>query len=139
MCLDRIESLLCSPAKPPDVWVAVLLNHAEGDSTISVETRRQLHKLRSLPCPHIQYRRAANLVPRRLWRSFVLAASSGGLHQTEPVRQQLPPIAISSARDQDPRKIVLQHEFQNHLRIFPIRFLLAYLLPSDLDMSPTHN
>ena len=51
--------------------------------------------------------------------------SRARLHHAVPVPQQLPQIPVLPARHPDLRKIILQHEFQNQLRVLPIRFAFA--------------
>jgi hypothetical protein len=58
--------------------------------------------------------------------------SSPRLHHAVPVPQQLPQIPILPTRHPDSRKVILQHESQNMLRILPIRLLLARSLALDL-------
>jgi hypothetical protein len=57
--------------------------------------------------------------------------SRARLHHAVPVPQQLPQIPVLPARHPDLRKIILQHEFQNQLRVLPIRLLLADPSSSD--------
>jgi hypothetical protein len=57
--------------------------------------------------------------------------SRARLHHAVPVPQQLPQIPVLPARHPDLRKIILQHEFQNQLRVLPIRLLLADSSGSD--------
>jgi hypothetical protein len=54
--------------------------------------------------------------------------SRAHLHQSMPMPQQLPQIAILRVRHPDPRKAILQHQLQYQLRVLPIRLLLAYSL-----------
>ncbi len=50
--------------------------------------------------------------------------SRARLHHAMPMPQQLPQIPVLPARHPDLRKVILQHQFQNMLRILAIRLLL---------------
>src|ERR1700689_3798868 len=54
--------------------------------------------------------------------------SRARLHHAMPMPQQLPQIPVLPVRHPDLRKVILQHQLQNMLRILAIRLLLPYPL-----------
>jgi hypothetical protein len=58
--------------------------------------------------------------------------ASACLHHAMSMPQQLPQIPILPTRHPDPRKVILQHEFQNQLCILSIGLLFTYSFALDL-------
>src|SRR6202035_2179203 len=87
-----------------------------------------LHWLASVPPPQPLLAAQAFVQRHRLQ---LIHDPRARLHHAVPMPEQLPQIPVLTARYPDLRTIILQHEFQNQLRILPIRLLLAHSSGSD--------
>src|SRR5882724_6217622 len=110
-----------------------------------VETIQQLQQIMPSPARPRSQRERFQLLPSALAPQLFLAVQAfvqhhrlqlihdarARLHHAMPVPQQLPQIAVLPAGHPDLRKVILQHQLQNMLRVLAIRLLLPPPLRTD--------
>src|ERR1022692_2950419 len=111
-----------------------------------IQAGQQVQQIASSPARPRSQRERFQLLPSALAPQLFLAVqafvqrhrlqlihdSRARLHHAMPMPQQLPQIPVLPARHPDLRKVILQHQLQNMLRILAIRLLLPSPLRADL-------
>src|ERR1700690_3967862 len=111
-----------------------------------IQAVQQVQQIASSPARPRSQRERFQLLPSALAPQLLLAVqtfvqrhrlqlihdSRARLHHAMPMPQQLPQIPVLPVRHPDLRKVILQHQLQNMLRILAIRLLLPPPLRADL-------